>query len=78
MVLTMIGEGEAEYKGEIMPGKKAMEKAGIPIIRLEAKEGLALINGTQIMTAIGVNVLWDAMNLLKVFRYRRSDDQERH
>ena len=66
MVLTMIGEGEAEYKGEIMPGKKAMEKAGIPIIRLEAKEGLALINGTQIMTAIGLNVLWDAMNLLKV------------
>ncbi|HPR24199.1 MAG TPA: aromatic amino acid lyase, partial [Bacillota bacterium] len=48
------------------PGKEAMEKAGIPIIKLEAKEGLALINGTQIMTAIGVNVLWDAMNLLKV------------
>lgn len=66
MVLTMIGEGEAEYKGEVMPGKKAMEKAGIPTVELAAKEGLALINGTQIMTAVGINVLWDAMNLQKV------------
>ena len=66
MVLTMIGEGEAEYKGEVMHGREAMEKAGIPVVELAAKEGLALINGTQIMTAIGVNVLWDAMNLSKV------------
>ncbi len=66
MVLTMIGEGDAEYNGEIMQGRKAMELAGIPIVELAAKEGLALINGTQIMTAIGVNVLWEAMNLLKV------------
>ena len=66
MVLPMIGEGEAEYKGEILPGKEAMERAGIPVIELAAKEGLALINGTQIMTGIGVNVLWDAMELLKV------------
>lgn len=65
MVLTMIGEGEAEYKGEVMPSLAAMEKAGIPAVQLAAKEGLALINGTQVMTAIGVNVLWDAMNLLK-------------
>lgn len=66
MVLTMIGEGDAEYKGEVMPGSEAMKKAGIPIVKLAAKEGLALINGTQIMTAIGVNVLWEAMNLIKV------------
>lgn len=66
MVLTMIGEGDAEYKGEIMPGAEAMKKAGISTVVLAAKEGLALINGTQIMTAVGVNVLWDAMNLLKV------------
>lgn len=66
MVLTMIGEGDAEYKGKIMPGAKAMKKAGIPTVELAAKEGLALINGTQIMTAIGINVLWDAMNLVKV------------
>ena len=66
MVLTLIGEGDAEYKGEIMPGAEAMKKAGLTPIVLAAKEGLALINGTQVMTAIGANVLWDAMNLLKV------------
>ncbi|MEG1584531.1 MAG: histidine ammonia-lyase, partial [Anaerovorax sp.] len=66
MVLTMIGEGEAEYKGRVMSGREAMKEAGIPLVELAAKEGLALINGTQIMTAIGINVLYDAVNLLKV------------
>ena len=66
MVLTMIGEGEAEYEGNIIPAKEAMAKAGIPVVELAAKEGLALNNGTQIMTAVGVNVLWDAMNLMKI------------
>lgn len=65
MVLTLIGEGEAEYKGQVMPGKEAMKKAGIPIVQLAAKEGLALINGTQVMTAIGAITLWDAINLSK-------------
>lgn len=66
MVLTLIGEGTAEFQGEILSGKEAMEKAGIPIVELAAKEGLALINGTQVMTSIGTLVLWDAMNLAKV------------
>lgn len=66
MVLCMIGEGEAEYKGERLSGKTAMEKAGIKTIELAAKEGLALINGTQIMTAVGLNVLYDAMELAEV------------
>lgn len=65
MVLTMIGEGEAAYQGVIMPSREAMKKAGIPTVQLAAKEGLALINGTQVMTAIGVTVLWGAMNLAK-------------
>lgn len=65
MVLTMIGEGEAEYQGKVMPAKEAMSKAGIPTIDLAAKEGLALINGTQVMTAIGINALYDTMNLAK-------------
>lgn len=65
MVLVMLGEGKAEYKGELMSGKDAMEKAGIPIIELAAKEGLALINGTQIMTAIGCLAVHDAMLLTK-------------
>jgi len=66
MVLTMLGEGEAEYQGEVIPAKEAMAKAGIPTIELAAKEGLALINGTQVMTAIGINALYDTMNLAKV------------
>ena len=66
MVLTMIGEGHAEYQGKVMPSKEAMDLAGIPTIELAAKEGLALINGTQVMTAIGVNALYDTMNLLKI------------
>ena len=43
-----------------------MEKAGITPVVLAAKEGLALNNGTQMMTAVGVNVLWDAMALQKI------------
>ena len=43
-----------------------MADAGITPVELAAKEGLALNNGTQMMTAVGVNVLWDAMKLLKV------------
>jgi histidine ammonia-lyase len=66
MVLPMIGEGKAEYNGMIMTGKEAMEAAGIQTIALAAKEGLALINGTQIMTAIGIMVLWDSANLAKL------------
>ena len=65
IVLVMLGEGEAEYMGQRMTGKKAMEKAGIKTIELAAKEGLALINGTQIMTAVACNVLYDAIELSK-------------
>ena len=65
MVLPMLGEGEAEYMGEILPGRVAMEKAGIDIVELVAKEGLALINGTQVMTAVGTLALWDGINLIK-------------
>lgn len=65
MVLPMIGLGAAEYQGEILPGAEAMKKAGIPIIELSAKEGLALNNGTQAMTSAGSLALYDALNLLK-------------
>lgn len=65
MVLPMLGEGEAFYDGVKMDGKKAMEKAGIDIIQLHSKEGLALINGTQVMTATGTLAVFDAINLLK-------------
>ncbi len=66
MVLPMLGLGEAEYKGEIMSGKEAMDKAGVPVIQLDAKEGLALINGTQVLTSTGALAVYDAIELLKV------------
>ena len=65
MVLVMIGEGEAIYNGERMNGKKAMDRANIPTIELTSKEGLALINGTQVMTSIGALTVYDSINLSK-------------
>jgi len=65
MVLVMIGEGEAYYNGQRMPGAKAMEMAGIETVELTSKEGLALINGTQVMTSIGALALYDAIMLAK-------------
>jgi histidine ammonia-lyase len=65
MVLVMIGEGEAFYEGQRMAGKEAMNKAGIEIIELVSKEGLALINGTQVMTSVGTLAVYDAINLTK-------------
>jgi len=63
---VLMGEGEARFQGKIMSGKKAMTKAGIPTLTLKAKEGLALINGTQVMTAVGLLALLRAEQLCKV------------
>lgn len=65
MVLTMMGEGEAIYKKEKMRAKDAMARAGIATIELISKEGLALINGTQVMTSIGAHTVYDAIHLSK-------------
>lgn len=54
MALPLIGEGEAEFGGEVLPAKEALVKAELKPIVLAAKEGLALTNGTTIMTALGV------------------------
>ncbi len=53
LALVAIGEGDAIYHGERMTGGEAMQRAGIAPLSLEAKEGLALLNGTQAMTAVG-------------------------
>ncbi|MDI9471578.1 MAG: histidine ammonia-lyase [Tissierellia bacterium] len=66
IVLVMMGEGEAEFQGEIMSGAEAMARANIPVVRLKQKEGLALINGTQIMTAISALAIHDAIHLIKM------------
>ncbi len=63
---VLLGEGDAIYRGKRMPGKKAMKKAGIPLLILKAKEGLSLINGTQVMTAVGLLALLRAERLCKV------------
>lgn len=54
MALVLIGEGQAEYEGCIMSGGDALAAAGLQPVTLAAKEGLALINGTQAMTAVGL------------------------
>lgn len=65
MVLVMLGEGQAYVNGTLMTGAEALRCCGLEPISLSGKEGLALINGTQIMTAVGAMVWHDAVNLMK-------------
>jgi histidine ammonia-lyase len=53
LALVVVGEGEAFYRGERMTGAEALRRAGLKPVELTAKEGLALLNGTQAMTAVG-------------------------
>lgn len=64
--LTLIGEGEAFLAGERMPSDQALRRAGLTPLQLEAKEGLALLNGTQAMHAVGGLALWRAQRLVRV------------
>src|SRR5438552_10472051 len=66
LALTVIGEGEAFYRGERMPSAEALRLAEIEPVQLEAKEGLALLNGTQGMTAVGGLALYRAEQLARV------------
>lgn len=66
MVLVMIGEGEAWYQGERLTGAEAMQRADIAIIELTSKEGLGLINGTQVMTSVGAHVAYDGQLIAKL------------
>src|SRR5512138_1820894 len=65
MALLMMGEGEAFYKGERLPGREAMERAGIPVPGLMARDGLATINGSNLLTAMSAIHLHDMNRLLK-------------
>jgi histidine ammonia-lyase len=64
--LVLVGLGEAIYKGQRISGRKALSKCGLQPIQLEAGEGLALVNGTQVMTGIGGLAIHDAVNLSKM------------
>jgi histidine ammonia-lyase len=65
MAAAMIGEGEAIYNGTRMPGGDALRAAGVTPIQLGAKEGLALINGTQFSTACALAALFDAWQMVQ-------------
>lgn len=63
LALVVIGEGEATCQGELSDGRTALEKAGLAPIELEAKEGLALVNGTTLMVGVGALLVRQAINL---------------
>lgn len=54
MALALMGEGEVEWRGEIVPAVRALQESGLGALELEEKEGLSLINGTQATTAVGI------------------------
>jgi histidine ammonia-lyase len=64
--LVLIGLGEAFFKGQRLSGRQALSKCGMKPLQLEAGEGLALVNGTQVMTAIGGLAVYDAGLLAKL------------
>ena len=63
LAAAMLGEGQAEFGGEVMQARAALEQAGLQAIELQAKEGLALINGTQFSTACALAGLFQAWRL---------------
>jgi histidine ammonia-lyase len=66
LALSLIGEGEAFFQGERMESREALRRAGLKPMELQAKEGLALLNGTQAMHAVGGLALLRAKRLIRV------------
>jgi histidine ammonia-lyase len=65
MALLLMGEGEAFFEGQRLPGKEAMARAGIPVPDLQARDGLAAINGSNLLTAMSALHLYDMNRWLK-------------
>lgn len=65
IALLMLGEGQAYYKGELLPGRDALDKAGISVPGLKARDGLASINGSNFITGMSALLLFDVNNWLK-------------
>ena len=65
IALLLLGEGQAYYKGALLDGKEALEKAGIPVPGLLARDGLASINGSNMLTAMSALLLYDTNRWLK-------------
>src|SRR3989449_5880491 len=66
LALVLIGEGEAFAGGQRLPGREALARAGLQPVVLEAKEGLALVNGTQAMQAVGALALLEAERCARI------------
>lgn len=65
VALLLLGEGQAYYQGELLPGAEALARAGIPVPGLEARDGLATINGSNVLTAMSALHIHDMENWLK-------------
>jgi histidine ammonia-lyase len=65
LAMVLLGEGEALYRGERIPGGEALRRAGLQPLELQAKEGLALNNGTQVQTGIGILAFCDVRRALE-------------
>ncbi len=65
IALLLMGEGEAFYQGKRLSGKKALEKAGIPIPGLEARDGLGAINGSNLTAGISALIVYEAERFIK-------------
>jgi histidine ammonia-lyase len=65
IALLMMGEGKAYYDGELLPGRTALERAGIPVPGLQARDGLAVINGSNLLTAMSALTARDADRWLR-------------
>ncbi len=65
IALLMMGEGHAYFEGELLEGKEALKRAGIPVPGLMARDGLATINGSNVLTAMSAIFLYDANRFLK-------------
>src|SRR5690606_8652713 len=64
LALALIGEGEVWSNGAAIPASEAFKQNGIKPLELQAKEGLSLINGCQVMTAVGMLNAWEARRLI--------------
>jgi len=65
IALLLMGEGQAYYQGELLDGKEALDRAGIPVPGLKARDGLAAINGSNLLTAMSAIMLYDTNRWLK-------------
>jgi len=65
VALLLMGEGKAFYQGELLEGKEALDRAGIPVPGLEARDGLATINGSNLLTAMSAIHIHDMERWLK-------------